>query len=94
MRTGRRYGVFIAPSPHVDPIEQDEFDTLAEANALARALLERAQARFGGRVRRFSASPLRAILYDGRHDPVRFSVERVEPGAGMIRYRRPRRSRA
>jgi hypothetical protein len=84
---GRRYGVFFGSGRGIDAIEHDEFDTLAEANAVAARLLAGAQARHGGRIRRLSRSPLRAIVYDGRNDPIRIWVERVAPGTGMVRYR-------
>lgn len=84
-----RFGVFFGSGEAIDAIEHDEFDTLAEANAVAARLLAGAQARHGGRIRRLTRSPLRAIVYDGRHAPIRIWVERVAPGSGMIRYRVP-----
>jgi len=85
-----RYGVYFGSGEHVAEIQHDEFATLAAANAAARNLAERARVRHGGRLRRLSRSPLRAIVYDGRHEPIRIWVARVPAGEGMIRYRVPR----
>lgn len=84
----REYGLFFGSGNYVAGVQRDQFPTLAEANEAARLLAERAKLRHGGAIRTIARNPLRAIVFDGKNQPIRIWVESIEPGEGLIHYQR------
>jgi len=84
----REYGLFFGSGNYVAGVQRDQFPTLAEANEAARLLAERAKLRHGGSIRTIARNPLRAIVFDGKNQPIRIWVESIEPGEGLIHYQR------
>ena len=74
-------------------MQEEAFVTLAEANAVARALFERMVDHYGGRIKRHRPNPFAAALSTSGQ-PLRVWVERVgldetfEEGP-VLRYRGP-----